>query len=72
MGPVPVRLKSVERALVGRPPQASELRSAAAQADADLDLSEVDGSAAYRANLARVWTDRALRRATAATTRLRQ
>jgi carbon-monoxide dehydrogenase medium subunit len=70
VGPVPVRLKSVERALVGRPPEAASLRSAASRADEDLELAD-DGrsSAAYRANLARVWTDRALRRATAAASR---
>jgi carbon-monoxide dehydrogenase medium subunit len=70
MGAVPVRLKSVERALVGRPPEAASLRSAATRADEDLELADDErSSAAYRANLARVWTDRALRRATAATSR---
>ncbi len=68
--PVPVRLKSVERSLVGRAPEAAEIRSAAARADEDLELEDGGaGTAAYRANLARVWTDRALRRAAAAATR---
>jgi CO/xanthine dehydrogenase FAD-binding subunit len=70
MGPVPIRLKSVERALIGRPPESAALRAAAARADEDIELEDGEaGTVAYRANLARVWTDRALRTAVAATIR---
>jgi CO/xanthine dehydrogenase FAD-binding subunit len=70
MGPVPIRLKSVERSLIGRPPDAAALRAAAARADEDIEMEDGEaGTVAYRANLARVWTDRALRTAVAATIR---
>jgi len=70
MGPVPVRLKVAERALAGQTPGAGVIRAAAELAAEDLDLRDGPaGRAAYLENLARVWTDRALRRAIAATSR---
>jgi carbon-monoxide dehydrogenase medium subunit len=67
MGPVPVRLKAVERSLVGRRPETAAMRAAAARADENLDLGGGSaGTATYMANLARVWTHRALRSAAAA------
>lgn len=68
MSPVPVRLKQVERSLVGHRPEPNVLRAASARADEDLELADDPSSTvAYRANLARVWTERALRRAILAT-----
>lgn len=67
MGPVPIRLKSVERLLAGRPAEAVALAEAARAATEDLTLRDgIEGSAAYRGNIARVWTGRALRKAAAA------
>jgi carbon-monoxide dehydrogenase medium subunit len=64
MAPVPVRLKRVERSLIGHEPATAAIRAASARADEDLELADgPGGTVAYRANLARVWTERALRRA---------
>lgn len=60
-GPTPIRARSVERALRGARPDAGRIAEAAALARDDVDpLDDVRGSAAYKREMARVWTERAL------------
>jgi len=60
-GPTPVRARSVEAALRGVPPDAKRIADAAARVDADIEpFDDVRGSAAYKRDMARVWTERAL------------
>jgi carbon-monoxide dehydrogenase medium subunit len=61
LGPRAVRLTSVEKALVGQGASAASASAAAAKAADGLELyDDAKGSAAYKANLARVFTARAL------------
>jgi aerobic carbon-monoxide dehydrogenase medium subunit len=63
---VPLRLPSVEAALVGAPPSAETFAAAAADAVADLVLaSDVHGSAEFRRHLAQVTVRRTLTTAAA-------
>jgi carbon-monoxide dehydrogenase medium subunit len=56
-GPVPIRARSVERAIAG----GATIAEAAAAVDADIDpITDVRGSASYKRRMARVWTERAL------------
>ena len=58
------RLTAVEQALAGKPPTAATAKAAAAKAADALELfDDMRGSAAYKANLARVYTARAITRA---------
>ena len=60
-GPTPVRARTVEDALRGAPPDAKRIADAAALVDADIaPFDDVRGSAAYKREMARVWTERAL------------
>ncbi len=60
-GPTPVRARSVEAALRGARPDARRIADAAARVDADIaPFDDVRGSAAYKRDMARVWTERAL------------
>ena len=60
-GPTPVRARTVEDALRGARPDAKRLGDAAARVDADIaPFDDVRGSAAYKREMARVWTERAL------------
>jgi carbon-monoxide dehydrogenase medium subunit len=60
-GPTPVRARSVEQALKGARPDAAHVAEAAARVDADVaPFDDVRGSAAYKRDMARVWTARAL------------
>jgi aerobic carbon-monoxide dehydrogenase medium subunit len=60
-GPTPVRARAVEDALRGAPPDAKRIADAAARVDADIaPFDDVRGSAAYKREMARVWTERAL------------
>ena len=60
-GPTPVRARSVEHALTGAVPDAVRIADAAARVDADIaPFDDVRGSAAYKREMARVWTERAL------------
>jgi carbon-monoxide dehydrogenase medium subunit len=61
-GPTPVRAHSVEAALRGTRPDARRIADAAARVDADIEpFDDVRGSSAYKRDMARVWTERALR-----------
>ncbi|TMA27015.1 MAG: xanthine dehydrogenase family protein subunit M [Deltaproteobacteria bacterium] len=61
-----VRAGWVEQALQGKAPDAAALKSAAARAAERLELrADLIGSADYKANLAAVYTERALKRAVA-------
>lgn len=61
VGPRPMRASSVERAIVGA--RADRIADAAALVRDDVDpIDDVRGSAAYKREMARVWTERALRR----------
>jgi len=71
LGPVPVRLPSVEHALRGRQPDAALFRSAASHADKLDAMADPYVTAAYRRHLARVLTCRALEQATARAQELR-
>lgn len=67
LGPKAMRLAGVEGALVGQPAAAATAESAAAHAADGLSFDDdARGSAAYKANLARVHTRRAINRALAA------
>jgi carbon-monoxide dehydrogenase medium subunit len=60
-GPTPVRARSVEAALAGSRPDTKRIADAAAQVTADIEpFDDVRGSAAYKRDMARVWTERAL------------
>jgi carbon-monoxide dehydrogenase medium subunit len=60
-GPTPVRARSVEAALSGARPDARRIADAAARVDADIEpFDDVRGSAAYKRDMARVWTERAI------------
>jgi aerobic carbon-monoxide dehydrogenase medium subunit len=60
-GPTPVRARSVEDALRGARPDAKSIADAAARVEADIaPFDDVRGSAAYKRDMARVWTERAL------------
>jgi carbon-monoxide dehydrogenase medium subunit len=60
-GPTPVRATRVEQALVGTKPDAKGVADAAALVQDAIDpLDDVRGSAAYKREMARVWTQRAL------------
>lgn len=62
VGPTPMRARSVERALVGGPADVRRFADAAALARDDVDpIDDTRGSAAYKREMARVWTERALR-----------
>lgn len=61
VGPKPMRASSVEKALRGR--TMDVLSEAAALVRSDVDpIDDVRGSAAYKREMARVWTERALRK----------
>lgn len=65
LGPKPFRAKAVESALQGKPP-AQAISAAAAHAAEGIDaLSDLHASAEFRADLARVYTRRALETAAA-------
>jgi len=60
-GPTPIRARSVENALRGAWPDAARVGEAAATVDVDIaPFDDVRGSAAYKREMARVWTARAL------------
>ena len=60
-GPTPLRARSVEAALQGAWPDPRRIADAAARIDADIaPFDDVRGSAAYKRDMARVWTERAL------------
>lgn len=60
-GPTPVRARSVEAALKGVRPDAKRIAEAAASVDADIaPFDDIRGSSAYKRDMARVWTERAL------------
>lgn len=61
-GPVPLRARDAERALVGRRLDDSVIREAAALAAAATDpIDDLRGSAEYKRAMAGVWAERALR-----------
>lgn len=67
LGPKAMRLTAVEGALAGKPATAATVAAAAAHAaDGLVFVDDAKGSAAYKGNLARVHTRRALSRALAA------
>lgn len=60
-GPTPVRARSVESVLTGARPDAKRIGDAAAAVDADIaPFDDVRGSAPYKREMARVWTERAI------------
>jgi len=64
LAPKVTRAAHVEQALQGKAPDAGALKAAAARAAEGIDLrADLIGSAAYRAHLAAVYAERALRRA---------
>lgn len=64
LGPKARRAAQVEQALQGKTPDATCLKAAAARAAEGFELrDDLLGSAAYKANLAAVYTERALKRA---------
>jgi len=66
LGPKVSRAASVEQALQGKPTSPDSLKSAAARAAEGLELrADATGTADYKAHLAAVYTERALRRAVA-------
>lgn len=61
-GPKPMRARHVEDALRGQRADAARVGEAAALVEGDVDpMDDVRGSAAYKRDMARVWTERALR-----------
>lgn len=59
--PTPTRALTVEAALRGARPDVKRIADAAASVDADIaPFDDVRGSAAYKRDMARVWTERAL------------
>jgi carbon-monoxide dehydrogenase medium subunit len=64
LGPKVSRATGVEQALQGKAPDPAALKAAAARAAEGIELrDDLIGSAAYRANLAAVYAERALKRA---------
>lgn len=62
VAPVPLRAREAERSLLGRRPDDTAIREAAALAAAATDpIADLRGSAAYKRAMAAVWTERALR-----------
>ena len=62
VGAKPMRATSVESALRGQPADARRFAEVAALVQADIDpVDDVRGSARYKREMARVWTERALR-----------
>ena len=62
VGPKPMRARQVEEALRGQAPTPERLRDAAALVRDEIEpLDDLRGSAAYKREMARVWTERALR-----------
>ena len=62
VGPVPIRAREAERALLGRRVGDEAIREAAALASAATDpIDDLRGSPEYKRAMARVWTERALR-----------
>jgi carbon-monoxide dehydrogenase medium subunit len=60
-GPTPIRARSAEDALRGARPDAKRIADAAARVETDIEpFDDVRGSAAYKREMARVWTERAL------------
>ena len=60
-GPTPRRARSVEDALRGASPDATRIADAAARVDGDIEpFDDARGSAAYKREMARLWTERAL------------
>lgn len=60
-GPTPLRARRVEGALAGELPTRERVREAAALVREEVDpLDDARGSAAYKREMARVWTERAL------------
>ena len=60
-GPTPVRARSVEAGLKGVRPDAKRIADAAARVDGDIEpFDDVRGSSAYKRDMARVWTERAI------------
>lgn len=60
-GPTPIRARSVEDALRGARVDAKRIADAAARVETDIEpFDDVRGSAAYKREMARVWTERAL------------
>ncbi|HEY6201801.1 MAG TPA: xanthine dehydrogenase family protein subunit M [Candidatus Limnocylindria bacterium] len=60
-GPTPRRARSVEDALRGARPDQERIADAAARVDRDIEpFDDVRGSAAYKREMARLWTERAL------------
>ena len=60
-GPTPVRARSVEAVLQGVLPDPRRIADAAARVDADIaPFDDARGTAAYKREMARVWTQRAL------------
>ena len=60
-GPTPRRSRSVEDALRGLRPDPKRIAEAAARVDADIEpFDDVRGSAGYKREMARLWTERAL------------
>jgi len=60
-GPTPRRARSVEDALRGARPDPKRIADAAALVDGDIEpFDDVRGSAAYKREMARLWTERAL------------
>lgn len=61
VGSTPIRAHQVEAALVGQAPTRELLREAAALVRGEVDpLDDLRGSASYKREMARVWTERAL------------
>ena len=60
-GPTPRRARSVEDALRGARPDAKRIADAAANVESDIEpFDDARGSAAYKREMARLWTERAL------------
>jgi aerobic carbon-monoxide dehydrogenase medium subunit len=60
-GPTPVRARTVEKALTGSRPDPARIAEAAATVTGDIaPFDDVRGSAEYKRDMARVWTQRAL------------